>query len=357
MTLPIRSVEVRPQRFPLRRPIRSALGSYGHVESVLVAVHTDGPSGTGFAMGLGGTWGRAVAAYLVDELTPLAVDQDALEPEALWHRLWSPNKARMRAGLGVWALSAIDIAIWDVRAQHHGETLHTMLGGAGGRVPVYGSGGWHDLDDAELVAECESFANQGVRAYKYKVGSPRDLERTRVLRSAMGDDFTLLADANQGLTVEGAIELSAMLHDFGVGWIEEPVVADSIEDLARVAASSSVPVAVGENLYFEWGFRDVCARRAAAYLQPDVARCGGVTEFRKIAALAERNGLHLSSHLWHELSVSLVGASPAGWAVEYADLLPPGTFTRDFPIVDGHLEIPAEGGHGLMFSPPVWGRS
>lgn len=295
-----------------------------------------------------------MAAYLADELVPLILRRDALDPDALWQRLWSPNKARMRAGPGVWALSALDIAIWDIHAKHRGQSLHAVLGGTRRRVPVYGSGGWHDLTDTELVAECEAFASQGIRAYKYKIGSERDEERTRILRSAMGDDFTLLADANQGFSVETAIETSAMLRHFGVGWIEEPVVADSIEDLARVAASSRVPVATGENLYFEWGFRDVCSRRAATYLQPDVARCGGVTEFRKVAALAERNGLHLSSHLWHEPSVSLVGASPSGWAVEYTELLPSGTFTREFPVVDGHLEVPGGTGHGVEFSTELW---
>ncbi len=346
-TLPIRSVDVAPLSLPLARPISSALGTYTSVEGVSVVIRTDGATGFGFNLGLGGSPGAAMAAYIRDELSPLVLGQNALAPEALWHRMWSPNKARMRGGLGAWALSAIDIACWDVVAKTAGLPLHTLLGGFRTRVPVYGSGGWHSLTDAELVDECERFATLGITAYKYKVGSPADLRRTTTLRQAMGDDFMLLADGNQGFDVRRAVETSSMLADHGVAWFEEPVLADTVSDLAEVASRSSVPIAAGENAYFRWGFREICDRRAASVLQPDVVRCGGVTEFRKIATLAEAHNLALSSHLWHELSITLVGASPAGWMAEYTDLLPEGTWTVDFTVVDGAIEVPKTPGHGV----------
>ncbi|HEY5649995.1 MAG TPA: mandelate racemase/muconate lactonizing enzyme family protein [Acidimicrobiia bacterium] len=349
--LEIRSVEAQPMPIPLRRPISSSLGTYETVECVVVRLITEGgPSGVGFTMGLGGSWSAAVASYINDELAPAVIGRDVSSPEAVWHRMWAPNKARMRAGLGVWALSAVDIAVWDVIGKAAGMSIHSLLGGFRNPVPVYGSGGWHDLTDEELVAECETFAALGITAYKYKIGSSRDVERTSLLRSAMGDDFTLLADANQRYDVRGALEVAAMLADFGVGWIEEPVIADSVDDLAEVAARSAVPTAAGENAYFGWGFREMCERRAASYLQPDVARCGGITEFRRVAALADTFRLSLSSHLWHELSISLVGAAPSGWAAEYTELLPEGTFTRPFEVVDGMIGIPDTPGHGVEFS-------
>jgi L-alanine-DL-glutamate epimerase-like enolase superfamily enzyme len=243
-----------------------------------------------------------------------------------------------------------------VVAKVAGMPLHRLLGGFRNEVPVYGSGGWLDLDDDELVSEAERFVSSGMSAYKFKVGSPRDLERTRLLRRALGEDVTLLADANQRFDVAGAVETAAMLADFGVAWLEEPVLADSVDDLADVAARSPIPTAVGENSYFRWGFREICDRRAAAYLQPDVARCGGVTEFRKIAALAESYRLRLSSPLWHELSISLVGASPAGWAAEYTDLLPADLFTRPFDVTDGRISVPDVPGHGVEFDPAVIAR-
>jgi L-alanine-DL-glutamate epimerase-like enolase superfamily enzyme len=136
-----------------------------------------------------------------------------------------------------------------------------------------------------------------------------------------------------------------------VAWIEEPVLADSSDDLAEVAASAAVPVAAGENVYFRWGFREICDRRAAAYLQPDVGRCGGITEFIKVGHLADAYNLALSSHLWHELSISLVGASPSGFMVEFAELIPPDALTRPFEVDDGHIRVPETPGHGVELTP------
>ena len=348
MPTTIEAVETTALRLPLARPISSALASYTHVDATAVILRTDdGLTGFGISAGLGGAASAAMAPYIDAELAPLILGQDALAPEAIWQRLWGPNKPRMRAGLGVWALSAVDIACWDLVGKAAGLPLHTLFGGFKRRVPVYGSGGWHSLTDAELVAECLAFREQGIAAYKYKIGTSRDRERTALLRSEMGEGFTLLADANQRFTVAEALETSRMLADHGVSWIEEPVLADSTDDLAEVAASSEVPVAAGENVAFRWGFREICDRRAASYLQPDVGRCGGVTEFMKIAHLADSYNLALSSHLWHELSISLVGAVSSGWMVEYAELIPADALTNAFTVVDGHIEVPAVGGHGV----------
>jgi L-alanine-DL-glutamate epimerase-like enolase superfamily enzyme len=353
----IRAVETTALRFPLANPITTALSTYTHVDANSVSIETEGGlTGFGITAGLGGHASVAIKPYIDTELAPLIVGQDALRPEAIWHRMWDPNKPRMRGGLGVWALSAVDIACWDLVGKAAGLPVHRLLGGYREDVPVYGSGGWHSLSDDELVGECQTFANQGITAYKYKIGSPRDEERTTLLRREMGEDFTLLADANQRFSVTEALEAARMLADYGVAWIEEPVLADSTDDLAEVAAASPVPVATGENVYFGWGFREICDRRAAAYLQPDVGRCGGITVFSKIAHLADSYNLALSSHLWHELSISLVGASRRGFMVEYAELIPPEALTRPFEVVDGHIHVPEVPGHGVELTPEAMTR-
>ncbi len=352
MSTKIRAVEATALRFPLSKPISSALSSYSHVDATAVRLHTEGGlTGFGMSAGLGGAASSAMVPYIEAELSPLAVGADALAPEALWHRLWSPNKPRLRAGLGAWALSALDNACWDLVGKAAGLPLHSILGGFRNEVPVYGSGGWHSLTDAELVAECRAFVEQGIGAYKYKVGIPRDEERTALLRREMGEDLMLLADANQCFTVSQAIETARMLADYDVGWIEEPVLADSTDDLAAVAASSPIPVAAGENVAFRWGFRELCDRRAASYLQPDVGRCGGISEFMKVAHLADSYNLVLSSHLWHELSISLVGAVSSGSMVEYAQLIPPDALTHPFQVVNGHIRVPQVPGHGVELTP------
>ncbi|MDP6365847.1 MAG: mandelate racemase/muconate lactonizing enzyme family protein [Nitrospinota bacterium] len=350
--LKIRAVEAVPMPLPLDKPIGSALGTYTHVDFAVVTVHTEGgPSGTGFSMGLGGAATSAIVPYIENELAPLAIGQDALAPEAFWQRLWGPNKARMRGGLGVWALSALDIACWDIVGKAAGLPLHRLLGGFRDDVPVYASGGWHTLSDAELVAEAEDFASRGFSAYKFKIGTDRDEERTALLRQELGEDFTLFADANQKFNVREAIEVSCMLAEYGVAWFEEPVLADSIDDLAEVAEKSMVPVGAGENHYMRWGFRELCERRAVDYLQPDVCRCGGVTEFMKVAHLADAFNISLSSHLVHEVSISLVGATPRGYMVEFMELIPAGSLTREFVAKDGMMRVPDASGHGVEFTP------
>jgi D-arabinonate dehydratase len=353
----IEAVETTALRFPLSTPITTALSTYAHVDANAVILRTEGGlTGFGITAGLGGNAGVAIKPYIDAELAPLVIGQDALAPAHVWERMWSPNKPRMRAGIGVWALSAVDIACWDLVGKAAGLPLHRLLGGFTEDVPVYGSGGWHSLTDVELIEECQAFTKQGITAYKYKIGSDRDRERTELLRREMGDDMTLLADANQRFTVTQALETAHMLADYGVAWMEEPVLADTTDDLARVASSSPVPVATGENVYFGWGFREICERRAAAYLQPDVGRCGGITEFTKIARLAESYNLALSSHLWQELSISLVGASRAGYMVECAELIPPDAWTRSFEVVDGRIRVPDTPGHGLELTRDAMSR-
>ncbi|MGH8914379.1 MAG: mandelate racemase/muconate lactonizing enzyme family protein, partial [Acidimicrobiia bacterium] len=148
----ISAVETTALRFPLPNPITTALSTYTHVDATAVRLRTEGGlTGFGITAGLGGYAASAVKPYIDAELAPLAVGQDALAPEALWNRMWSPNKPRMRAGIGVWALSAVDIACWDVVGKTAGLPVHRLLGGFRDDVPVYGSGGWHTLADDELV--------------------------------------------------------------------------------------------------------------------------------------------------------------------------------------------------------------
>ncbi|MCY3822306.1 MAG: mandelate racemase/muconate lactonizing enzyme family protein [Nitrospinae bacterium] len=349
--LKIRSLEALPLKVPLKKTFQSSLGVYTHLDVIVVHLHTErGPSGTGFTMGLGGEGGSAMAPYIENELAPFAIGQDALAPEALWNRMWAPNKARMRGGLGLYSLSAVDIACWDIVAKVAGLPLNRLLGGFRQKVPVYGSGGWHTLPDSELLEEAQEAASLGMSGYKLKIGTNRDQERLDFLRKNMGEDFILFCDANQNYNVREAVEVSSMLAEYGVAWFEEPVLADCVDDLAEVAGKSMVPTAAGENAYMRWGFREICERRAVGFLQPDVCRCGGVTEFVKIAHLADAFNISLSSHLAHELSVSLVGATPRGYMVEYMEFFSPDDFTQDFTVSDGYIHVPETPGHGVEFT-------
>ena len=336
---------------PFHKPITSALGTYEGFDYVVVELQTsDGISGYGYSMSLDRRGTKAVVSYIETELIPLMLFQKIDSPEDLWFRLWSPNKVRMRGGVGVHALSAVDTAVWDAAAKYSGLPLNLILGGNGQKVPVYGSGGWLSMSNSELVEEALRYAEMGVPAYKLKIGGEHDQERLKLLRRETGDNFTLYVDANQTYSAEDAINAAEWLSDYNVAWLEEPVLADCPWELEKVAAKSKVPLAAGENVYFNWGFQDLCNRQAVEYLQPDVGRCGGVTEWIKIARLADANDLRLTSHLLHEVSACLINPFTSGVAVEFMNLFQTNPFTWDYSVTSGHITLPELAGHGVEFS-------
>ena len=256
----------------------------------------------------------------------------------------------MRGGVGVHALSAIDTAVWDAYAISKNISLSSMLGKKIDEIPVYGSGGWLSLSDKELIKEGENYRKLGISAYKIKIGGERDKERLSLLKEEMGDHFDIYVDANQSFSVTEAIETAKWLRDFEVKWFEEPVLSDCPWELEAVASNSKVPIAAGENVYFRWGFEDLCQRKAALYLQPDIGRCGGVTEWIRIAELADNYELQLTSHLLHEISVSLISPFDCGFAVEYMNFFKDNPYTEDFSVKNGKIKIPSAPGHGVQFS-------
>lgn len=346
---PITEITVFVLEVPFDKPIQSALGRYVGSDWVVVEMRAGDIVGYGYSMSLDRRGTKAVVSYIENELTPLAIGLDAGAPEAVWQRMFAPNKARLRGGVGVHALSAVDTATWDIAARLAGISLNWMIGGYAQEIEVYGSGGWLSLTDEELVAEAQSHAENGITAYKLKIGGARDQERVGLLRREMGDDFTLYTDANQSLNVRQAIAASEWLADFNVAWLEEPVLADSPMDMGAVATESAIPIAAGENAYFRWGFRDLIERQAVAYVQPDIGRCGGVTEWIKIAHLTDSHKLDLTSHLLHELSVGLVAAFPSGYAVEYMNFFKDNPFSQEFRVADGKIAVPDVPGHGVEF--------
>lgn len=357
--LEIEAVEAVPLRIPRTSAIphrlsRESTPSQGGAGFSAVWVHTKGgPSGFGYSWGITSGATAEITSIIRDKLAPRMVGRDALAPEALWQHLFGSGRAMLRSGAGAWALSVVDIACWDVLAKAAGLPLHRLLGGYRSRVPVYGSAGGRGSSDADLLTELDRYRSQGCRAFKFHVGAlgggiePHDESRVATVRKEAGDDFTLYVDANGGYTPTEAIEVAAMLRHYGVAWFEEPVPADSADDLAYVAAHSPVPIATGENVSLRWGYRELVSKRAASVLQADMGICGGITEFRKVAALAESFNLGLCNHIAHEIGVTLVGASPAGLAVEYADLLPHDIWATPNEVTDGHLTVPDVPGHGV----------
>lgn len=273
-------------------------------------------------LGLGG--GATAAREVVERtLKPILLGQNALHIEKLWDDMFWAIRGVGRKGLAFSALSAVDIALWDLKAKYYETPLYQLLGPFTDVVPVYGSGGWTHFSLDELVAEQCGYVERGMKAVKMKVGKDfgqseqEDVARLAAVREAVGDDVQVFIDANNGFYAKQAIRMARIFEEYTIGWFEEPVLADDIEGLAAVARAIDIPVATGEHEYTKYGFRDLIARGGADIVQPDVGRVGGITEWLKVAHLAHAFNLPVAPHAYQLVHLHLTCAISNLKIVEY----------------------------------------
>ena len=274
--------------------------------------------------GLGtGGGGQAARAVIEGSFKPILLGQDPLQIEKLWDDMFWAIRGVGRKGLAFCALSAVDIALWDLKAKYFETPLHRLLGPYSETVPVYGSGGWTHFSTDELVAEQMGYVERGFKSVKMKVGKDfghsegEDIERLAAVREAVGPEVEVLIDANNGYYAKQAIRMARAFEPYNVGWFEEPVLADDIEGLAAVARASDIPIATGEHEYTKYGFKDLIARGGADIVQPDVGRVGGITEWLKVAHLAHAFNLPVAPHAYQLIHLPLACATPNLRIVEY----------------------------------------
>ena len=212
--------------------------------------------------------GRAGQTLIEGTFKELLIGQDPLNIEKIWDDLFWCVRGVGRKGLAFCALSAVDIALWDLKAKHFNVPLYQLLGPYTDSVPVYGSGGWTNFNLEELVAEQTGYVERGFKAVKMKVGKDfgkserEDIQRLAAVREAVGDDIEIYIDANNGYYAKQAIYMGKAFEEYRVGWFEEPVLADDIEGLAAIAKAINIPVATGEHEYTKFGFKElICSRR------------------------------------------------------------------------------------------------
>ena len=347
----ITNVSHRQYRWPRRVPIRNGMFTYTDVTLSVVEIETD----AGIAgLGLGG-----VNPSLMAQFTPLLVGQDPFNVERIWHSLWVP-KLVGRRGTETRTISSLDIALWDLIGKATGKSVHQLLGGYAARIPVYIAGGYYEEGKGlnELAEEMAENLRLGARAVKMKIGGApirEDVERVRVVRETVGPDVGVMVDANNAYPAHEAIRIAAQIEKYDIYWFEEPVGADDYQGCARVAQSTSIPIATGENEYTRYGFRDLIHHQAASILNADANICGGVTEFRRIAALAAAHDLAVAPHGSQEIHVHLVTAIPNGLILEYyRDTVDPmwgKTFQEPLMLDDdGMLAPPDRPGFGITLN-------
>ena len=295
----ITDLTMETYRWERTKPIRNGRYVYPYSGLNVVKVSTDdGVTGIGLAGGVMGA--ENIGSAILDYLKQYAIGQDPFDNEKIWDDMWQP-KLIGRRGITTRVISGIDIALWDIKGKVANRPVYKMLGGYTDRMPVYIAGGYYEEGKGleELALETEESLSMGVRAIKMKIGGApinEDVERVRVVRETAGPDVKVMVDANCAYRYYEAIEIARKIEKYDIYWFEEPVNPDDYEGHKLISQATTIPIATGENEYTRYGFRDLIENRCAAILQPDALVMGGITEFTKVAALAQAHDLPIAPH-------------------------------------------------------------
>jgi L-alanine-DL-glutamate epimerase-like enolase superfamily enzyme len=325
---------------PAERPIREAHPFVEKLTARAFTVPTDAPEADGTLgwdattvvvvearaaghIGVGYSYAAGAAAPLISELlTEVLIGRDALSPQAAWVAMRSAVRNVGYPGVASSAISAVDVALWDLKARLLGVALSTLLGRVRKWVPVYGSGGFTTYSPAQMQRQLSDWVARGIGAVKMKVGSEpdRDAERVRHARGVIGDEVELFVDANGAYSRKQALALAeTFAREAGVSWFEEPVSSDDLDGLRllRDRAPAGMEIAAGEYGYDLFYFRRMLEAGAVDVLQADVTRCGGITQLLQVGALCAARGLRLSAHTSPALHAHVCAAMEPLAHVEY----------------------------------------
>lgn len=349
LRLTLHALRVRAVNVPLKEPVKTASGSVLTAPLVLIDIETrEGITGSAY-----------VFCYTPDALAPTAeaavsigeaIAGDAVVPHDLDRKLRRRYRLLGVQGVLGMAMAGVDMAAWDALAHAAGLPLVRLLGGAATAVPAYASYGM--LSAREAARAAEKAAKAGFRAVKVKIGHASvatDLAVVRAVRRAAGDDVAVMVDYNQSLTVPEALARTRRLDGEGLHWIEEPTLAEDFAGHARIAGEAATAIQMGENW---WGLADMAkavALGASDYVMIDVMKIGGVTGWLKAAALAEAQGLPLSSHIFPEVSGHLMAITPTRHWLEQLDLAG-AVLEEPARIKNGDFVFPPGPGTGIRWN-------
>ena len=307
----ITKIQVQWLRIPLDKPVGFSIKTLSHRDYLLVRVQSDaGMEGIGVT--LNDSSAAPAMAAATDLLAPLLIGKDPRDISALWDRMFFQTVRAGRRGNTLFALSALDIALWDHQAKLAEMPLYKLLGAYREEVPCYASGGYYyeGLEVfTKLEEEIRGYMDQGFRAVKIKVGrlNPiQEAKRVKLVREIIGPDVKLMIDANQAyLDVNECMELCKRVEEYDIMFFEEPLPMDMTEAFVRLRKQTSIPLATGEVGATRWEFQELIRQGAIDYIQPDATMCGGVSEWMKIAALAGAQGVTVAPHYHWDIHVHL----------------------------------------------------
>lgn len=310
----------------------------------------DGVEGIGYIVYPRGDLMRAIA-QATRELGEHLLGASVLDVEANWQRLTRRGDWVGPGGMLHCAIAPLDIAMWDAVGKTLGQPLYRLLGGYRDRLPAYGSDAlWYSLSLEDLVLSAQRHVEQGLQAMKLRLGKATEpmvhVERVQAVRQAVGPEVHIMVDATESWEYSQAMQAGRALQEAGIAWLEDPVHHHDVVGLARLAEALDVPVTGGEHLYHLTAFRDMFQARAVDVVILDLARVGGITPWRKIAALAQAYQVPVCGHVVPEVHVHLLAAVPNGHLVEYMPRS--AAIVQNMPVLeDGQLVAPSAPGLGI----------
>lgn len=350
----IANLSTRVLRLPIENPVSDSIHRINHIEVVTCTVETEtGLSGMGFTytIGLGG---HAIRSLIDRYIAPRVLRADAEQIGEVWNSMWKLTHSVGRGGISAHAMAAIDIGLWDLKGKGAGKPLHHLLGGRRKPIPLYDTdGGWLHFTVEELTENALDAVRRGFHGFKIKVGKEKlseDVDRIKAVGSAVGDKIPLMIDANQVWDTAEALRRGVRFQELDLEWYEEPIPADDIWGHQRLSKHLSIPIAVGETMFTKYEFQDYMRLGCCQIVQADVCRVGGITEWLKIATMAEGYGLRMVPHFVMDLHVSLVASIQNGVYVEHIPWLRQ-IFKNPPEIADGNILPPDRPGTGLEVTP------